>query len=166
MKIDYLIITAAAVIPLIIGFIWYGPLLFKNAWMKEMNFTEESMKGANMALIFGLAFVFSFLLSITLQTLVIHQWGVASTLMGEPGFTEQTGDAFAYFTNFMETYGGRFRTFKHGALHGTLIGLFVGLPIMGTNALFERKSVKYVAINVGYWVVTLALMGGVICQWA
>jgi hypothetical protein len=31
--------------------------------------------------------------------------------------------------------------------------------------MFEKKSVKYVAINAGYWIVTLAIMGGIICQW-
>jgi hypothetical protein len=44
------------------------------------------------------------------------------------------------------------------------MGLFFALPVMGTNALFERKGFKYIAINVGYWTVTLALMGGVICH--
>ena len=89
-----------------------------------------------------------------------------SVLINEPGFNEGTGEAFIYFQNFMATYGDRFRTFGHGALHGTMIGLFVVLPVMGTNALFERKSLKYVAINVGYWIVTLAIMGGILCQFA
>ena len=38
-------------------------------------------------------------------------------------------------------------------------------PILAINAMFERKTVKYIAINTGYWVVTLALMGGILCQW-
>jgi hypothetical protein len=45
-----------------------------------------------------------------------------------------------------------------------MIGLLIVLPIMGTNALFERKSFKYVLINVGYWTISLALMGGILCQ--
>jgi len=166
MKFNFLITAIAALVPMVMGFIWYGPILFKNAWMKEVGFTDESMKGSNMGLIFGLAYVFSFLLAFILQTLVIHQWGVQSTLMGEPGFVEQTGGAYAYFQEFIANFGDRFRTFKHGALHGTMIGLLIGLPILATQALFERKSVKYVAINAGYWIITLALMGGVICQWA
>ncbi len=166
MKFNFLITAVAALVPMVMGFIWYGPMLFKNAWMKEVNFTEESMQGANMGKIFGLSYVFSFLLAFILQTLVIHQWGVQSVLMGEPGFMEETGGAFAYFKEFMSNFGDRFRTFGHGALHGTMIGLFIALPILGTQALFERKSFKYVFINAGYWIITLALMGGVICQWA
>jgi hypothetical protein len=40
------------------------------------------------------------------------------------------------------------------------------LPVIGTNALFERKSGKYIFINWGYWAVSMTLMGGTICQWA
>jgi hypothetical protein len=164
MEFNFLTTAIAALIPLIMGFIWYGPMLFQKAWMKEMGFTEESLKGGNMALIFGLSYVLSFLIAGLLQTLVIHQFGAQSVLMGEPGFTEGTGEAFTYFQNFLATYGDRFRTFGHGALHGAMVGLLIGLPIIGTNAMFERKTLKYVLINAGYWTVTLALMGGVLCQ--
>ena len=164
MEFNFLTTAVAALMPLVMGFIWYGPMLFQNAWMKEMGFTEESLKGGNMALIFGLSYVLSFLMAALLQTIVIHQFGTQSTLMGEPGFAEGTGEAFTYFQEFMAKYGDRFRTFGHGALHGTLIGLLIALPIMGTNAMFERKTLKYVLINVGYWTVTLALMGGILCQ--
>ena len=164
MEFNILMTALAALVPLVMGFIWYGPMLFKNAWMKEVGFTDESMQGANMGLIFGLSYVLSFLLAFLMQTLVIHQFGASSTLMGEPGFAEGTGEAFAYFQDFMAKYGDRFRTFGHGALHGGLLGVFIVLPVMGTNALFERKSFKYVAINVGYWIVTMAIMGGILCQ--
>ena len=80
-------------------------------------------------------------------------------------FNEQTGEAYSYFEKFVSTYGDRFRTFKHGAFHGILYGVFLILPILGIQAMFEKKSFKYVAINAGYWIVTLALMGGIICEW-
>lgn len=166
MGTNYLAILGAALIPMSIGFFWYGPALFQNTWMKEANVTPEAIKNGNMILIFGLSFFFSLLLAFSLQMLVIHQWGVFSTLAGEPGFSQQTGEGFTIFSSIMERYGTRFRTFKHGVLHGILSGVFIVLPILGTKALFERKSFKYIAINVGYWIVTLALMGGVICQWA
>jgi len=166
--IEFNLVTTAvaAIIPLVMGFLWYGPMLFKNAWMKEVGFNDDSMKGANMALIFGGSYLLSFLMAFMLQTFVIHQFGVQSVLYGEPGFAEGTGEAYTYFQDFMTTYGDRFRSFGHGALHGSMIGVFIALPIMGTNAMFERKSFKYVLINVGYWTITLALMGGILCQTA
>jgi hypothetical protein len=164
MKFNFVTTAVAAIIPLIMGFIWYSPILFKKSWMKEVGFDEDTMKGANMGLIFVLSYVLSFLLAFILQTFVIHQFGAQSVLLGEPGFAEGTGEAFTYLQEFIATYGDRFRTFGHGALHGTMIGLLIVLPIMGTNALFERKSFKYVLINVGYWTISLALMGGILCQ--
>ncbi|SEC36250.1 Protein of unknown function [Tenacibaculum sp. MAR_2009_124] len=166
METNYFAILGAAFIPMIMGFLWYGPMLFQKAWMKEMNFTQKDVEGGNMLVIFGLSFVFSFILALFLQSIVIHQFGVFQTLAGEPGFMEQTGEGFATYKEFMANYGNRFRTFKHGALHGVLSGLFIVLPVIGTKALFERKTFKYIAINVGYWMITLALMGGVVCQWA
>ena len=166
MKTNFIAIIAAAIVPLILGFIWYGPLLFKTAWMKESQITEEKLKDTNMPLVLGLSFFFSFMLAFSLQMLVIHQWGIFSTLAGEPGFSEGTGEAAITFKNLMQTYGDRFRTFPHGALHGALTALFIIMPIIATIGLFEKKSFKYMAINIGYWVVSLALMGGIVCQWA
>jgi len=165
METNFLIIALAALIPLVMGFIWYGPLLFQNAWMKQLGFTEESLKGGNMALIFILSYVFSFLLAFFLQFVVIHQTGVYSSIL-ESGATELSGDALNYYNDFMAKYGSNYRTFKHGALHGALAGFFLALPILATQAMFERKNVKYVAINAGYWIVTIAIMGGIVCQWA
>ena len=63
----------------------------------------------------------------------------------------------------MDQYGQNFRTFKHGAFHGTLSGIFYAFPIIAINALFERRSWKYIWIHTGYWILTLALMGGTVC---
>lgn len=164
MDFNFLFFFLAALVPMIVGFVWYGPL-FGNAWMKEMGFTKESLQGGNMALIFGLSYVFSLFIALFLLPVTIHQMGVYSTLASEPGFAKETGSAFTYFQDFLTNYGDRFRTLKHGALHGALTGLFLALPIIGIIALFERKSFKYVAINASYWIVTLSIMGAIICKY-
>jgi hypothetical protein len=51
-------------------------------------------------------------------------------------------------------------------MHGAMTGIFIALPMIGTNALFERKSWKYILINTGYWFVSATLIGGVISAWA
>lgn len=149
----------AAVSALFVGFIWYNPKVFGTIWMKEAGLTEESIKGANMAKIFVLAFIFAFLLAMTMMQMSIHQTGALSLVGGDPS------KALPSYAAFMADYGNHFRTFKHGALHGVLAGVFVALPILGTNALFERKSAKYIFINAGYWIVTLGVMGAIICGW-
>lgn len=155
------VILGAALIPTIIGFIWYNPKVLGNAWMAAADMSEEKMKGANMMVVFGVSLLLSAMLSLFLSSMVIHQHSVASLFVGH-----ESPEAAAYIADFMAKYGTLHRTFSHGAVHGTIAGLFFVLPVMGTNALFERKGFKYIAINVGYWVVTLALMGGVICQFA
>ena len=166
MKPNFAIIALAALIPLVIGFIWYNKNTFGNAWMKATGVTPESAKGANMALVFGLTYVCCFLAGLILQFIVIHQFGFFSTLMKEPGLTTPGTDMNNYAMDFMNKYGDRFRTFKHGALHGTLAGLLMITPIIAVNAMFERKGFKYIAINGGFWIVNLALMGGVICAFS
>lgn len=163
---NFIVIPIAAVVPLLIGFVWYNPKTFGTIWMKEADMTEEKMKGANMMLIFGLAYVFGLLASLALMTSVIHQTHVMSVLVNEPGFNETGSEINLYYQDFMNRFGNNFRTFKHGALHGTFMAILLALPVMATNALFERKSFKYIAINVGFWIVCFALMGGIICQFA
>jgi hypothetical protein len=52
-----------------------------------------------------------------------------------------------------------------GVLAGTGIGLLVGagwiLPALWIISLFERRPVRYVAINGGYLITALAIMGAV-----
>ena len=71
MKTNFLTIALAALIPLIIGFIWYGPLLFQKPWMKQLGLKKESLKEKNAILIFTLSYVFSFFIAFFLQFIVI-----------------------------------------------------------------------------------------------
>lgn len=159
MDVNFLAVLAAAVSALVVGFIWYNPKVFGNDWMQAAGMTEEQIKGWNMAKIFGLAFFFVFLLAFAMQFLTIHQTGAMGMVGGD------VENALPSYAAFMADYGNVFRTFKHGALHGTIAGIFIALPIIGTNALVERKSAKYIFINAGYWVVTLAIMGAIVCGW-
>ncbi len=163
MEFNFLIFLGAAFVPMVIGFVWYGPL-FGKTWMNLMGFTEESLKEGNMLVIMGLSLLFSFILAMMVQFLVVHQMGVYGTLM-PAGATELTGESLELFNQIMEKYGDAHRSFKHGALHGAMAGLFFALPVLSIQAMFERKKAKYIFINVGYWVITLALMGGIVCQW-
>lgn len=158
------ILLLAALIPLVLGFIWYNPNVFGKAWMNASGLTEEKMKGGNMVKIFGLTFLLSFMAAVAIMTIVIHQFHFNSILMNEPGMKDPNSEISLMAKSFMEKYGHNFRTFKHGAFHGTIAGIFFALPLIGINALFERKGFKYVAINAGFWIISIALMGGVICQ--
>lgn len=159
MEINFLALLAAAFSTLLVGFVWYHPKVFGTIWMKETGLKEEGRKNTNMALIFGMAVFYAFLMSIVLQFLTIHQWGAVSMIGGD------VSKALPSYTAFMNDYGTAFRTFKHGALHGFITGLFLALPIVGTGALFEKRSFKYTFITGGFWIVCFTIMGGIICAW-
>ncbi|MGB6269055.1 MAG: DUF1761 domain-containing protein [Olleya sp.] len=157
MEMNYLAILVAAIVPMILGFLWYNPKLFGNTWMREAEMTEEKMKGGNMAVIFGVSILLSILLSFFTMLLVIHETGVFGMTEGQ--MDGETTKAF------LVEWAGKYRSFKHGALHGGMAGVFFVLPIVAINALFERKSWKYIFINAGYWIVALAIMGSIIGGW-
>jgi hypothetical protein len=157
-EINWVVVVLSGLVPTLVGFLWYGPV-FGKAWMQESGMTKEKAQGMNMAKVMGLAILMSMFAAGALLPIVIHQMGVFSVLQGVTG-----GEDIA--KNFLKDYSTNFRTFKHGALHGTITGLLIALPVTAMASLWERKSFKYVALNAGYWIVTLAIMGGIICQWA
>jgi hypothetical protein len=161
MEFNVLAILVAAIVPLILRFLWYNSVLFGNVWMRESGITEEKLKSGNMVVIFGVSLLLSILLAAFTQTLVIHQIGATQMIGGDPAID----GILPSYQAFMEDYGTNFRTFKHGALHGFLAGVFIVLPIMATNGMFARQSWKHILINVGYWTVCLTIMGAILCGW-
>ncbi len=158
MNINFLALALASLSTLVVGFIWYNPKVFGNIWMKEAGLKQEDMKDFNMIKIFGLSLVYAFLISFILQMLTIHQFGAFGMIGGDVALAKPS------YTAFMADYGTAFRTFKHGALHGFMTGLFMILPVTGIGALYEQKSFKYVLVTSGYWIVSFTIMGGIICM--
>ncbi|MDQ3112151.1 MAG: DUF1761 domain-containing protein [Bacteroidota bacterium] len=159
------ILLVAALIPLIVGFVWYNPIAFGKAWMRSAEVSAEKLKTGNMLVIFLLTYVLSFLIAAILQSIVIHQTHMMSILLTEPGIKDPQTEIGMLYSNFMAKFGHNYRTFRHGALHGTIAALFLVMPVLAINAMYERKKFKYIAINSGYWIVSLAIMGGVICKY-
>ncbi|MGO4770722.1 DUF1761 domain-containing protein [Flavobacterium sp. W22_SRS_FK3] len=162
MEINFIALLLAALVTLVVGFIWYNPKVFGTIWMRENNLTQDQLKSGNMLKIFGLTYLFSLMITMTLMSLTIHQSGAVGMVGGPP----LIDSAKPSFSAFMADYGMAYRTFKHGALHGFMSGLFFAFPMIGINALFERKSWKYILIHAGFWTVCLTFMGGIICAFA
>lgn len=151
---NILAILVAALVPMIVGFIWYNPKVLGNAWIKASGLDEEKMKSANMVLIFCLTFVFSLMMAFFMQAIVIHQFHIASVFFD---YREQIKDATtpegALYKQVMDLVSSGHRTFGHGMFHGILGSLFLVLPIVAINAMFERRGFKYIAINLGFWMI-------------
>ena len=157
----------AALIPLAVGSLYYSNAGFGKKWMAINGFTEESLQGANMAVIFGLSYVFGLMMTYVVWQLVVHQSGVMGVLAMDEGFGVPGSEVQTYYENFLATYGDNHRSFGHGVIHGGIVtALFLVMPVIAINSLFERRGWTYILIHTGYWVITLALMGGVICKFA
>jgi len=161
MEMNWIAIFVSALATLAVGFIWYNPKVFGTAWMKETGLTQEELQKGNMLKIFGLTYFFSLLIIIVEMALTIHQSGAVSMVGG----FAKVNEALPSFKAFMDDYGTAYRTFKHGALHGFISGLFFAFPIIAINGLFERKSWRYIWIHAGFWMVTLTIIGAIICAW-
>lgn len=157
MEFNFIAILVAALVPMLLGFFWYGPLLFQNAWMKASGVTEETIKSGNMAVIFGVSLLLAILLSFFTQFLVVHEMGVYGMTEGQ--LEGETVKAF------LAEWSGKYRSFGHGAIHGIMAGVMFVFPIIAIINLFERKPWKLTFINAGYWVIVLAIMGAIISGW-
>lgn len=60
-EVNLFAVALCAVISLVIGGIWYSPALFAKAWQGAAGVSDDQLTGGNMAVIFGLTFVLSFI---------------------------------------------------------------------------------------------------------
>ncbi len=161
---NYPYILATSLIPLLVGAIYYSPMLFGNAWMRISGVSEGQLKSGSMLKIFGLTFLLGLFLAVFFIPTVLHANHVFSLVAQAGGGpidpASQSGmDAQAFF----DKYGGNFRTFGHGAFHGILSAIFCIWPVLAINSMFERRGWRYTAIHFGYWLIVFALMGGAVC---
>jgi hypothetical protein len=128
-EVNYLAVIAAAVATFLLGGLWYSPVLFGKAWQREAGVTDEQMKNANMAKIFGLAFVLS----------LIAAWVFALFLGPRPPLPLGLGAGFAaglcwVAASFGINYLFERRSFKLFLINGgyhtlqfTIVGLILAL---------------------------------------
>lgn len=125
----------AALIPMILGMIWFHPKVFGDAWMKGANLNPEYAKGANMPLLSAVGFVMALIITSFLKSYAIFHEGAADA------------------------------TFLHGAFHGLVLGGMLGIPTLISANLWERKSLSYYVIISVFWLICFALMGGIMFAW-
>lgn len=64
-QINYLAVAVAALSSFLIGGLWYSPILFANAWMREAGLSEAKLR-EGVARTFGLSFGISLVLALNL----------------------------------------------------------------------------------------------------
>ena len=82
-NLNVLAILSAALVTFVIGGVWYSPALFHRSWMRANRFADADLAGGNMAMIFGLAFVFAVVMAFNLAMFLdapdtTLAWGAAA----------------------------------------------------------------------------------------
>jgi hypothetical protein len=75
-KVDYLAAVVAALSSFLIGGLWYSPILFARAWMRETGLTEADL-GKGLGRAFGGAAVLSLVAALNLAFFLGPSAGVA-----------------------------------------------------------------------------------------
>lgn len=142
-SINFLAVIVAALIPSIMGAIYYGPLLEKQ-WLDSLGSTKEDMEIKN-PMMYGLALLTAFIVALFMKFIIelVHKD------VNEAG----------------ELYFASFHTFGHGAFHGLLLSSTLVVPVIISLGIFQKHSGKNILLNSIFWIICFALMGGILDVW-
>lgn len=136
--INELAVLAAAVVSMIIGFLWYGPL-FGKQWMALSGISKEQMDASKMKgmhQMYALTFIGTLLTSYVLA----HAIFFASTYLEIEGLSAGLQGGFWNWLGFIA-------------------------PVTLGMVLWENKPWKLWILNNGYYLVNFLIMGVILVLW-
>ena len=134
-SINYLAVVAGMVINMALGALWYSPVLFAKPWMAANNLTEEEIRAKGTS---------------------AQMQGYAVAAVGALIFTLALAIIWqlAGITELLD---------------GLILGLVAAIGLIATTQLaaymFEGRPFKLYLINIGYSVVSFALIGMMLAVW-
>lgn len=144
--VNILFIALAALVPMVLGAIFYGPL-FGKQWMKSLGYTEETLpEPIKMPIVYVVSILTSFVLAYGLKMMIEFS---------HKGLNDAGELAFLADHNF-----------GHGAYHGLFFGAMLAMPVLISCLLFQRNTASNLIMNVVYWLIAMSLMGGVVDAFA
>jgi len=89
--INHIAVFVCSILSLVIGGLWYSPLLFAKVWQREAGISDEQRAKFNPAKIFGLTFVLALIISYNLAFFLgtpdtTWRWGVGAGLLAGVGW--------------------------------------------------------------------------------
>jgi hypothetical protein len=138
--INYLAVLVAAVASMIIGYLWYGPL-FGKAWARGMGWDTNPELMASMKKMAPKAYLQQFIGALIMAYVLAHV--VWMSLVAFPEYTP----------------------LMRGINSGFFSWLGFVLPVKYGDKLWTGKAFKYVAIDIGYYLVLLVVMGIILSCW-
>jgi len=137
MGVNLWAVLAAAVAAMVLGFLWYSPVLFANPWMKLMGYDpNDKARLAEMQKSAGPSYAMSFVASI-----------LSAAVLGKIIVIASVHSAL---------YGMKF---------GFAVWLGFVTTVQLTNTLFSRQPSRLYAINTGYQLVCYLAMGAILGVW-
>lgn len=81
-ELNWLAIVAAGVVNMVVGAVWYSPMLFGKIWMQEIGMKDgEKMGGSEMGKSYGITFLGALVMSVVVSA-VIHYSGALTVTDG------------------------------------------------------------------------------------
>ena len=137
MGVNVWAVLASALATMVVGFLWYSPVLFARPWMVLMGYDpNDKAKIAEMQKTAGPSYAISFVASI-----------IAAAVLGK---------IIAALTVSTTLYGMKI---------GLAVWLGFVTTVQLTNSLFSRQPAKLYAINTGYQLVCYLAMGAILGAW-
>jgi len=133
--INYLAVLVAAISQMIIGAIWYGPL-FGKEWINYMGFKKDKKSMQKMKEGAKKSYIWMFIGSVI------------------------TAMVFSYIIDYADA-----TTAIDGMIGGFWIWIGFVVPLLAGMVLWEGKSKGLYYINVGYYLVSLMIMGAILAVW-
>jgi len=75
-EISWLAVALCAISSLVLGGVWYSPALFARTWQQAAGLSDDELKSGNMAKIFGLTLVLSFIAAAVFAMFLGKNFGV------------------------------------------------------------------------------------------
>lgn len=134
-EVNFLAVIIAAVASMVLGFIYYHPSVLGKPWMKEMGYTKDSLKEAQKKM--GKMYAISAVLAVITAYVLSHVMALSSAFFGAAGVMTGVTTGFWMWVGFIA-------------------------PVQYTEVMFGGKSNKLFALNTGYQLASIILMGIVI----
>ncbi len=159
MNLNYTAFFLISFIPLIIAAFWYHPASPLMKWLGN-DTLQNPLKLSFLKIVW--AFILSFTLVYGYINLVIHQMGFYELFFTD--IMRGSEEAKQIANEFLAKYGDKHRHFGHGVFHGVINAFVFALPFLSFNALLEKSNNKIVLVHFLYWIVTSAIIGGLISE--
>ncbi len=158
MDLNYLAFGLIAFVPLIIACIWYQPEWSFLRWsgINHKKPSELSFLQMLWCFIMSFALVFGYI------NLIIHQMGFYELFFTD--IMKGSMEAQHIVDDFLGKYGDKHRHFGHGFFHGAINAFVFALPFISIQAILNEKNYKTVIFHFGYWLITSAVIGGLISE--